>query len=109
MKYLPFESNFEFNETEELFIFFKLLSSNVFEDMSLFGLNLPDLPSSARSPKGLIEGTAPESEEGGIKLFCIENPGLLVFIFSPEDDDGCKCEELGCIDKGCPWPCKRLL
>ena len=85
--YLPFESNFEFNETEELFIFFKLLSSNVFEDMSLFGLNLPDRPSSARSPKGLIEGTFPGIEEGGIKLFCIENPGLLVFTFSPEDDD----------------------
>ena len=94
---------------DELFVLFKLLSSNVFEDMSLLGLILPDLPSSARSPRGLIEGTVPGSEEGGKKLFCSGNPGLLVFTFSPEDDDVCKCEEFGCIDNGCPWPCKRLL
>ena len=54
---------------EVLFMVFKLLSSNVLEDMSLVGLSLADLPSSESIANGLTGGMAPDREEGGIKLF----------------------------------------
>ena len=59
----------EFVEMEVLFMVFKLLSSNVLEDMSLVGLSLADLPSSESIANGLTGGMAPDREEGGIKLF----------------------------------------
>ena len=89
------------DEFDVLFMLFKLRSSNVFEDKSSVGLNLPDLPSSESNANGLTGGIPPEREEAGMKLFCIENPGRVLPVFSPEIEEGCKCEELWCIDKGC--------
>ena len=99
----------EFVEMEVLFMVFKLLSSNVLEDMSLVGLSLADLPSSESIANGLTGGMAPDREEGGIKLFWIENPGRVLLAFSPETEDWCKCEDPWCIDNGCVCPCKWLL
>ena len=48
---------------------FRLLSRKLFDGNSLVGLILPDLPSSGSNPKDLTDGTPPEIDELGKKLF----------------------------------------